>query len=623
RVIFCGVLIVSATTSLADEFTWIGGDGAWNNRFNWLEGVVPTSGATVYIDGGNLVSSSVSLGLWYADLDGLTIDENDRFLVDGSGSARLANVINNAGEIVVSSGFLSVDTAVEFAGLGTVHVSNLGYIRGAHLSSQTDTLTISADQILTTQSDNVDFGPRIECLTVNNFGTIEAQSGQFRFRESSVINQGVIAARDGGQIRIENDLDNRNGRIESWNGGHVLIGQMGAELVAGGVFGGDGVIELSTFTSILFDAVLEPLTIESPTQLHFGRGGHNPAGVIINEGKICIGIAPSVAPLVRVEAQFSIQGDGIVELCGTGSKTIQVNGAGSYFELGSGQILRTAETSGGTTAIAGAFKNFGELDITRGFFRFSLGPSLNRGTMKFSQSVHVSFTGSQFDNTGGEIFLDNPASFTTGSSTLVGGVLSYSSGTTITTPNPIPPAPPPFSGVTLKNAGAPGTLNYLSGTPAFDSSCVTVVQLGGYAAGIEHDFIQVGTTAYVGGTLRAVALNEFQPVVGDRFTILNAQTINGSFTAFDAADFSDKSLTIRADTSSEISLDLVVVRLADMNCDGALTVSDIGWFIKAITTPEVYHLDQPDCEILNADTNADGAITVSDIGDFVALLTSA
>lgn len=60
--------------------------------------------------------------------------------------------------------------------------------------------------------------------------------------------------------------------------------------------------------------------------------------------------------------------------------------------------------------------------------------------------------------------------------------------------------------------------------------------------------------------------------------------------------------------------------LGDMNCDGVVTVSDIGPFVLALTNPAQYAMDFPDCNINNADMNQDSAVTVSDIGLFVAAL---
>lgn len=63
------------------------------------------------------------------------------------------------------------------------------------------------------------------------------------------------------------------------------------------------------------------------------------------------------------------------------------------------------------------------------------------------------------------------------------------------------------------------------------------------------------------------------------------------------------------------------VLLGDMNCDGVVSVSDIGGFVLALTNPAEYAIQFPDCDINAGDVNDDGAISVSDIGPFVALLT--
>ncbi|MGE3182570.1 MAG: hypothetical protein AB7N71_13140, partial [Phycisphaerae bacterium] len=60
----------------------------------------------------------------------------------------------------------------------------------------------------------------------------------------------------------------------------------------------------------------------------------------------------------------------------------------------------------------------------------------------------------------------------------------------------------------------------------------------------------------------------------------------------------------------------------DLNCDGIVTVSDIGGFVLALTNPAEYAVQFPSCDIENADVNNDNVVSVSDIGPFVALLTS-
>lgn len=71
-------------------------------------------------------------------------------------------------------------------------------------------------------------------------------------------------------------------------------------------------------------------------------------------------------------------------------------------------------------------------------------------------------------------------------------------------------------------------------------------------------------------------------------------------------------------------LDNVIVGpLGDMNCDGAVTVSDIAGFVRAVTNPAAYQQQFANCNIDHADINCDGVVTVGDIGPFVMLLANA
>lgn len=67
---------------------------------------------------------------------------------------------------------------------------------------------------------------------------------------------------------------------------------------------------------------------------------------------------------------------------------------------------------------------------------------------------------------------------------------------------------------------------------------------------------------------------------------------------------------------------------ADANCDGAITVSDIGFFVAAVANGELgwnaaFAGGSAPCDFSCAnDINGDGAVTVSDIGDFVGAVMS-
>lgn len=61
--------------------------------------------------------------------------------------------------------------------------------------------------------------------------------------------------------------------------------------------------------------------------------------------------------------------------------------------------------------------------------------------------------------------------------------------------------------------------------------------------------------------------------------------------------------------------------LGDMDCNGAVSVTDIAGFVLALTDPAGYEAQYPACELQLADVNSDGVISISDIGTFVGLLT--
>lgn len=68
-------------------------------------------------------------------------------------------------------------------------------------------------------------------------------------------------------------------------------------------------------------------------------------------------------------------------------------------------------------------------------------------------------------------------------------------------------------------------------------------------------------------------------------------------------------------------LEFVAFPPGDMNCDGALNNFDIDPFVLALTDPENYAAQFPDCNILNGDINNDGLINNFDIDPFVQWLT--
>jgi choice-of-anchor B domain-containing protein len=91
---------------------------------------------------------------------------------------------------------------------------------------------------------------------------------------------------------------------------------------------------------------------------------------------------------------------------------------------------------------------------------------------------------------------------------------------------------------------------------------------------------------------------------------------------FSIADDPDDSVTEAAiDAFEIIAADCEFsYDVGDVNCDGAINTLDVEPFIEAMTNPDQYELDYPNCDLLQADANGDGAVNSVDIEPFVALL---
>ncbi|MBL8878667.1 MAG: CHRD domain-containing protein [Phycisphaerales bacterium] len=61
---------------------------------------------------------------------------------------------------------------------------------------------------------------------------------------------------------------------------------------------------------------------------------------------------------------------------------------------------------------------------------------------------------------------------------------------------------------------------------------------------------------------------------------------------------------------------------ADTNCDDAVDNFDIDAFVLALTNPEAYEMQYPDCFVLNSDINHDNVVNNFDIDGFVECIAS-
>ncbi len=442
-------------------------------------------------------------------------------------------------------------------------------------------------------------------------------------------NRGTMRA-DGGTLVLEGTLDNVDGLVEASDGSTVALNGVA---IQGGTLGssGSGEVAVSNANALLDGTAND---VNNTGMLRVGNARILVGiGTIHNTGTIRVDSTGGNTYLRPGDGLLRLTGGGTIEFSDSPANWIYRNAVGGEFTnvdntiRGAGRFGWSSAPTPITNEPAGVIV----ADATNALICDG-GAELfdNRGLMRASGAAGLAIRGNY--TTSGTVVVDagsqlvrthtTPYTQTAGT-TEVNGSMSANNGVAI-------------AGGVLKGIGevtanvqnddrtepgsSPGTLT-ITGNYTQGASGTLSIELGGFMADSEHDLLDVSATATLDGTLEAVAINEFAPSIGDRFTILTVGAHSGRFAQFAAIGFADATLTVRADYGNETQVDLVVVRVGDMNCDGNISVGDINPFVAALTAPADYMTQFPDCELLNGDINGDGTVSVSDINGFVALLT--
>lgn len=213
---------------------------------------------------------------------------------------------------------------------------------------------------------------------------------------------------------------------------------------------------------------------------------------------------------------------------GTWSGTENLNNGGDAIFLNAG----TLEVSAGTTDPFGTF--FGDTFTNTGTFTLTSGTVTrfssffhNEGTVEVVSGALVlsGFNANGGIDTGRYVVADSARlEFTGGTRTLtdtaeIAGTGAVVAGGAFT------------NGATWQPGASPGTLTVESDYPAGNG--VLEIELGGHAPGTEYDVLAVSSTATLGGTLRVALVDDFMPQEGNRFTVLTAGAVTGTFAALD------------------------------------------------------------------------------------------
>ncbi|HYO25704.1 MAG TPA: pre-peptidase C-terminal domain-containing protein [Lacipirellulaceae bacterium] len=148
----------------------------------------------------------------------------------------------------------------------------------------------------------------------------------------------------------------------------------------------------------------------------------------------------------------------------------------------------------------------------------------------------------------------------------------------------------------------------LTGDLSLSSTSTLVIELGGLAAGSQHDLLSVGGMAWLDGGLVVSLASGYQPAAGAAFTILTAGDLLGGFDS-QSLPYLGPSLawsTSYAGDAVTLSISAAVLHdPADFNHDGEVDGDDLAAWRAGYGTPSGATHSQ-------GDANADGRVDASD-----------
>ena len=152
-----------------------------------------------------------------------------------------------------------------------------------------------------------------------------------------------------------------------------------------------------------------------------------------------------------------------------------------------------------------------------------------------------------------------------------------------------------------------------------DSNGSLEIEIGGLTPETEHDVLDVGQTATLGGTLEVVLLNGFEPAPTDSFTFLTAAAITGSFdnapadpNGVGSVSFDRGTFDVTYSATSVTLGGFAAACPGDLNGDNAVSLEDLSILLANFGTTS--GADPED-----GDLNGDGTVDLADLAMMLTL----
>ena len=511
----------------AQTDNWLGSTGSWSDPTQWDSGV-PVAGENINIattaanstDDFSLAIGTLTLG---NSADALTIPDGVTLTVGGT--------INNAGTITLAgtstNTWLEISSNVSLTGTGTLI-----------LSSNPNAIWSSNSSNVLTNSSTIKGGGSIgnQNMGLVNNGTIISTDSvvglNINAGAAGLNNTGTMETSAGGRLYIvgsANSFLNYNGTTNALtggtytaNGGNIYFfgSSIGISTLSARVTQEAGGELMNSTTDAPALANLASITatgVLTTTATFNQPGAFNMAGAL----NILPNTSFSAGSLKQInngaltggqwvlDSNFNITGTpaNIV----TNSATLTLSG-GTFFN-----------TSNGTNAFANLSANKKTLRILN-FAHFSTAGTLtNTGQMTVAKGCKLTIggTGTSYSQTSGKTTLDGMLIGTTminggtflGAGSITGNVALGSTTAAI---------------LSLGDAGKSAQVK-VTGTYTQNSTGTLAVAIGGTTLATQYSQLKVVGTANVSGALAATLINTFTPTVGQKFTVMSATKVAGTF----------------------------------------------------------------------------------------------
>ena len=526
--------------------------------------MVAQSGGMFEFDGGTLVGPTVRIdvgGVGQVISTSTVLNLTNDGVINQIDIADLhtAGQFNNIGNYFMNSTgsftdlILDSDTVLDGGGVINMsdHINNRIYgASGAETFTNVDNTIHGSGQI------------GVDQTTLINEGTIVAdQSAEIQIDPNAggMTNSGLMVARDGGVLRLNPAVyDNALGEIRAEDASTVRF-QSGAQITgglmvaqSGGMFEFDGgtlvgptvridvggvgqVISTSTVLNLTNDGVINQIDI---ADLHT-------AGQFNNIGNYFMNSTGSFTDLI-LDSDTVLDGGGVINMSDhINNRIYGATGAETFTNVdntirGSGQIGvdQTTIINQGTIIAdqsaeiqidpnAEGMTNSGTLGAENGAeLHLYPGPFTTSGFVFAAAGSTIRRLADDYIQTAGSTIIDGTLALNAGgvaTVTLDGGILG-GSGQVNANVNNVSGAASPGS--------SPGTLtvdgNYTQG---IDGECA--VEIGGAKPG-QFDVLAINDDATLAGTLAVTFINDFDPQIGQSFTILTATDVFGTFDVIDS-----------------------------------------------------------------------------------------